>query len=1451
MSRYFDGSAFIDFGSIPDIHLEQGYEWSFFCFFRMDAVDTARVLFGKWNATVGQRQFIVRAGDHIEVGVNDATIYSSPSVLVANTWYAILIKGTVSDNIQVWVADENENFVINGDSFAQPANAISQNADIWLGHGGSGEPKHVGHMQNFLFTQAERYKSDLKNFIRNPNAEFSKIELVGGGGALIYAPLYGMDSPELDISGWNNHGTIQNSSVTDKEFASTGGFLIYDEDSSDQYDLPTSLRPDPAFAVTNVALSGFSITHSPESATARVDSVFPIILPADSATWDGYYPDILYVSHDAGDLSGWEDKMGNAVFNSTSGIGTAEESVVSGFGRTGQHSLKMTITGADGLQGGSQAVRLLRRWWINQAEVVPLPDAYYTAYLYFPNEFEIGDFWNVHQFKWHSDSRGSQPMFSYNIGRNANGMYLFIYHRAPFAGTFNPGSDATDRSRFQAGTPLRVRANQWIQIQSQYTRSTIDGNGLMNPDGRLTVWQDGLLIFDLVNIYTRRDNDLTGRINWGVNNYAPDITPPNPTIYADDISISTRFLAPNFPGSQAFHEAAIPPGVIQPKVAVARPDTIGADDITNSPPPILSIVTTSGPIVVLGNSTYLVPAAIAITENQPGSVRYGGVVAYSAPVTASVQSQYDGFVTGSIIIEPQPAIIVQGQVGPWILQSSIVVTSSPAAIIAQISLPQVDLSGIPISPNPSRLVVTAQGPESVHYSSIVVSAIVSSVTDAALTVIQASVTLSPLPVSVVAEQSNPTVYSGSIALSLSPRSVASIALGGSVHYSATLVSGVIASALPVSLDGTVTLSSEIVNPPEANLFTDQNAGIVAIDGDYSANAGPVSIVALSIDPLVIRGAVVVSSVVTAIPSSVSPNLLFSSLVATASSVTSVSSSAVAAVGLGSQVITTSEALVVTSKIDPDIGVMGGSTAAPNGIGARVDTGGLLLGLSSTVVSGIALSVVASASNPVVTASSMVVTSSSSSARVDAITDGATQGSLTLIGLSSTVALVSGPEIELSSVTVIRNVSAVTLSNSPSVSLSSQVVNLAAFARSVVASNTSPNLSILKGSITIALAVRNTVPSTIGPSNVRLGSTIADASEARLVITTRSPQVVLNGISMTPDAVSVTGNTFGTAFESGITVVASGPADLVSFTYLEFLILGSDSVSPSHSTVITGKNDPLPVLGNISFSPQPAVATIGSIGSAEVYPDAASAVAKSTSPVFVAGGLELIPVQVIGSTSATGSTSLYGSTVASPAKAIIYTDASDGLPVKGSLAIEPSTGSILSESLGVLVHLSSTSNVPAGVHLVTSVISDSVVLGDDTASPLAASTRPETEAIVIQGSVTVSTSPSVIVSSHRVGNIKYGSVVVESVSNALVSTRLDGAQQESIVISALLVSVIALSRGEGALEGTLFLPLPDHKSATASPKVAGPSRGSGLVGSMTVNPEGMATELRSVGQRYRE
>ncbi len=227
-------------------------------------------------------------------------------------------------------------------------------------------------------------------------------------------------------------------------------------------------------------------------------------------------PGVLIWSADTetGDISQWNrDQFGESVFNTGTGTVAASDEV----SHSGRFALKLTISGAS---GQTQAARILR--WHDTPE-----EGYYSVWLYFPRIYRPAYWWNVIQFK--SVGAENVPIWVVNVGNRTDGsMYFYLWH-------------ALTNITYSEINHVAIPSGHWTHLTLYLRRAT-------DHSGRITVWQDGTLLFDVDQVQTA----VGPNTHFGVSNYTDDIAPPDPVIYADDAKIrSVQTMTPHDPLSMA------------------------------------------------------------------------------------------------------------------------------------------------------------------------------------------------------------------------------------------------------------------------------------------------------------------------------------------------------------------------------------------------------------------------------------------------------------------------------------------------------------------------------------------------------------------------------------------------------------------------------------------------------------------------------------------------------------------------------------------------------------------------------------------------------------------------------------------------------------------------------------------------------------------------------------
>ncbi len=260
-----------------------------------------------------------------------------------------------------------------------------------------------------------------------------------------------------------------------------------------------------------------------QTASATFSLNIAALPPPANILWSG--------DMETGDLSQWyfpsTSPFGNYLggeFNSGGGDSVASQD----FAHTGQWSAKMTIN----TSAGSSGTRLFR--W---GEPRTYDDLYYSNWFYFPQKFTYSQWSNYVQWKSKHVVNGvtaTDPILYLVATNRSNGNMHFVVHwwngltiEGPHPGEFG--------FRVYEQNLKDIPVGQWFHIEARYVCAA-------DFTGRLTVWQDGVQLFDLTGIRTRYAD---GDCQWSVNDYGAGITPNPAVIYVDDAVISTGRVSTN------------------------------------------------------------------------------------------------------------------------------------------------------------------------------------------------------------------------------------------------------------------------------------------------------------------------------------------------------------------------------------------------------------------------------------------------------------------------------------------------------------------------------------------------------------------------------------------------------------------------------------------------------------------------------------------------------------------------------------------------------------------------------------------------------------------------------------------------------------------------------------------------------------------------------------------
>ena len=206
--------------------------------------------------------------------------------------------------------------------------------------------------------------------------------------------------------------------------------------------------------------------------------------------------DVLWsTGHESNDLSDWYAAPGGGLFPDTS---NSPVNVVAGPAHSGRYSLKFTDLAADDMIGPGV-----------YRELVAPPDAYYSAWYYIPRLYQTKSQWTIMKFRARSDSDPS--MISHGNDLNLRTLpggqvVLYVYSH-----------DSTYLQAPLADPPAFVPVETWFQIEALYRPRT-------DETGKLLIWLDDRLVYDLENRRTSGSNDVL----WTPCDIAEDVEPLSP-----------------------------------------------------------------------------------------------------------------------------------------------------------------------------------------------------------------------------------------------------------------------------------------------------------------------------------------------------------------------------------------------------------------------------------------------------------------------------------------------------------------------------------------------------------------------------------------------------------------------------------------------------------------------------------------------------------------------------------------------------------------------------------------------------------------------------------------------------------------------------------------------------------------------------------------------------------
>jgi hypothetical protein len=249
-------------------------------------------------------------------------------------------------------------------------------------------------------------------------------------------------------------------------------------------------------------------------------------------------PDILWwTNNESGDTSDWT--AGGPLVGRIWSSGPLDQlSASTDQARSGRYSLRASIVTGSGYATGGPPMPPPPAGVLAIREANLPSEGYYSAWYYIPEAVfpSLSSFWLV--FKFRSRTTPTDPstvveLWDIDLGSLSPGapggqLALDLYRHSP---------SLSVARQPRIAMPPAVPTGRWFQIEAFYRSAT-------DTTGALTVWQDGVMVFDIEGQGTAPSS----YVEWSVGSVSGGLTPtPAATLYIDDAAVSTRQLGPSFP----------------------------------------------------------------------------------------------------------------------------------------------------------------------------------------------------------------------------------------------------------------------------------------------------------------------------------------------------------------------------------------------------------------------------------------------------------------------------------------------------------------------------------------------------------------------------------------------------------------------------------------------------------------------------------------------------------------------------------------------------------------------------------------------------------------------------------------------------------------------------------------------------------------------------------------
>jgi Polysaccharide lyase len=207
---------------------------------------------------------------------------------------------------------------------------------------------------------------------------------------------------------------------------------------------------------------------------------------------------------------------------------------------SGRWALKATIWTPSSPTSGVRAFR-----W---KEVRTHRELYYSIWVYLPQPYTMtgnpntGRFWNLLQFKSRTaNNTRDDPVWAFYTAPDGHGgLYLragWGWGGTQLAGPY-PNSKIGGKF-YEPRVRMPLPVGRWVHLETLLRESK-------GFDGGLTLWQDGVQLFNFNGIRTSyancKHNSWCADNAWSVNLYSDGLFPNPATVYFDDAAIATSYI---------------------------------------------------------------------------------------------------------------------------------------------------------------------------------------------------------------------------------------------------------------------------------------------------------------------------------------------------------------------------------------------------------------------------------------------------------------------------------------------------------------------------------------------------------------------------------------------------------------------------------------------------------------------------------------------------------------------------------------------------------------------------------------------------------------------------------------------------------------------------------------------------------------------------------------------